>query len=63
MILHRREIERIQDALTKFPDVNTFELKQESESGIGNILSMTFAQEVNGLDGSFSLEITGVEDW
>jgi hypothetical protein len=63
MYLNRRDIERIQDVLAKFPDVTAFEIEQEGENGIGNILTMTFAQEINGQRGSFTTEISGVEDW
>lgn len=63
MILHRKDIEKIASVLEKFPDVEVFELTQDSSSGIGSIITMTFAQEVNGLRGSFDIEISGVEDW
>lgn len=63
MILHRKEIEKIKEVLEKFPDVEVFELEQTGNNGIGTILSMTFAQEVNDMRGSFEVEITGVEDW
>ncbi len=63
MILHKEEIEKIKEVLDKFQDVETFELEQTGGSGIGTILTMTFAQEVNGMRGSFEVEITGVEDW
>ncbi len=63
MILHKEEIEKIKEVLDKFQDVETFELEQTGGNGIGTILTMTFAQEVNGMRGSFEVEITGVEDW
>ncbi len=63
MFLHRKDIERIQSVLEKFPDVESFELECENSSGIGAYVTMTFNHEVNGLRGSFNVEISGVEDW
>ncbi len=63
MFLHRKDIERIQQVLEKFPDVETFEIEQEGGSGIGTYTHITFSHEVNGLRGSFNVEISGVEDW
>lgn len=63
VILHRADIERISDILAKFPDVEGFELTQESSSGIGSVTYITFAQNINGCKGSFEVEVSGVEHW
>ena len=63
MFLNRKDIEKIKEVLDKFPDVDTFELEQNGHSGIGSVTVMSFAQNVNGLEGSFDVEISGVEDW
>lgn len=63
MFLSRKDIEKIQSVLEKFPDTETFELDADSSSGIGTIITMTFVQEVNGMRGSFNVEISGVEAW
>ena len=63
MFLHRKDIEKIKEILDKFQDVNVFELEQSGHSGIGSVTTMTFAQNINGLSGSFDVEISGVEDW
>lgn len=63
MFLNRNNIEKIKAVLNQFPDVDSFELDSDSTSGIGSVLVMTFAQEVNGVRGSFDIEISGVEDW
>lgn len=63
MFLYKKDIEKIQSVLEKFLNVETFELDQEGENGIGTFTTMTFDQEVNGVKGSFKIEISGVEDW
>lgn len=63
MFLIRKDIEKILEVLDKFPDVEVFEVSQDTSSGIGSITTMTFSQEVNGVIGSFDVEISGVEDW
>lgn len=63
MILHRKDIEKIQEVLAKFPDVETFEIDADHSSGIGAYITMMFNHEVNGMRGSFTVEISGVEDW
>ncbi len=63
MILNRKDIEKIKAILDQFPEVNGFELNHDSSSGIGSVVSITFAKEINGVRGSFEVEISGVEDW
>jgi hypothetical protein len=63
MILHRKDVEKLKDIMDKFPDVTAVELRQENASGIGSCTYITFAQEINGLHGSFEIEINGVENW
>jgi hypothetical protein len=63
VVLHRSDIERISDILAKFPDVEAFELTQETSSGIGSVTYVTFAQNINGHNGSFEIEVSGVENW
>ncbi len=63
MYLNRKDLEKIQEVLDKFPDVEYFELEQESGSGIGSVTSVLFTQKVNGYPGQFKIEISGVEDW
>ena len=63
MILHKKDIEKIQDILKKFPNVETFEITNDNSSGIGSCVTMSFSHEVNGLTGIFEVEISGVEDW
>jgi hypothetical protein len=63
MFLNRADIEKIKDVLDQFPDLDIFELEQDSSSGIGSITTMTFAREINGLRGSFEIEVSGLENW
>ncbi len=63
MYLNRKDLEKMQDILSKFPEVDHFEINQESGSGIGSVITMKFTYEVNGHLGNFEIEISGVEDW
>ena len=63
MILHKKDIEKIKEVLEKFPEVETFEINSDHSSGIGAYVTMTIEHEVNGMRGSFNIEISGVEDW
>ena len=63
VVLRRSDIEKISDILAKFPDVEAFELTQETSSGIGSVTYVTFAQNINGYKGSFEVEVSGVENW
>ena len=63
MFLNRKDIEKIKSVLDQFPDLDLFELEQDSSSGIGSVITMTFAREINGLRGSFEIEVSGVENW
>ena len=63
VVLHRSDIEKISNILAKFPDVEAFELTQETSSGIGSVTYVTFAQNINGHKGSFEVEVSGVENW
>ena len=57
------EVEKILEIMKKFPDASSYVLEQESGSGIGNITSLTVRTQVNGFDGEFKIEISGIENW
>ena len=63
MHLNRLDIKRIANLLEKFPQVETFEINADASSGIGRSLTITFDQEIAGYSGSFTVEISGIEDW
>jgi hypothetical protein len=63
MYLCREEVVKILETMDKFPEATSFELLQEANTGIGCITSLTVHTKVNGLDGEFKTEISGVENW
>ena len=63
MYLNRKDIQKMNEVLGQFPDLDRFELNEENSSGIGSIVTMTFSREVNGIIGAFTIEIAGVEQW
>jgi hypothetical protein len=63
IILNRNDLAKIQQMLEKFPDTDFFSLTQESGSGIGSVLTMSFDYSVDDIRGTFTTEINGVEDW
>ena len=63
MFVTRKDIEKILETMDKFPDATRFELLQENCSGIGSITNLIVSTNVNGLDGEFKVEVSGVEDW
>ena len=63
MYIHKRDVEKILEVMNKFPDAESFALAQESSSGIGSVTTLTVRTQVNGFDGDFTIEISGVENW
>jgi hypothetical protein len=63
MYLCREEVQKILDTMDKFPEAKSFELVQDSHSGIGSVTTLIVHTTVNGLDGEFRTEISGVENW
>ena len=63
MYLCREEVVKILDTMDKFPEATSFELLQDNCSGIGSVTSLIVRTTVNGLDGEFKTEISGVENW
>lgn len=64
--LNRRELDRIRELLALFNEFGEYgyvELVQESDSGIGSILSAKFNIEHKKVDGEFSVVITSEEHW
>ena len=63
IILNKNDLAKIQQLLEKFPETDFFSLTQESGSGIGSVLTMSFDYSVDDIRGTFTTEINGVEDW
>lgn len=63
MKLTMRDLEKISDIMSKFPDIEEFELSQEVTSGIGCITTLTIETRIQDVVGEFTVEISGVEDW
>lgn len=63
MYILPEEVEKILEIMKKFPDATNFKLVQDGQSGIGSITNLIVYTEVNGLDGEFKIEISGVESW
>jgi hypothetical protein len=63
MYLCKEEVQKILDTMDKFPEATAFELTQDGHSGIGSITRLIVHTTINGLDGEFRTEISGVENW
>jgi hypothetical protein len=63
MYLCRDEVVKILATMDKFPETDSFELIQDQHSGIGSVTSLIVHTKINGLDGEFKVEISGVENW
>lgn len=63
MYLHRNDLQKMLSILEKFPDVETFEIKQDNSSGIGSHTTMIYEINANGVSGSFEVVISSVENW
>ena len=48
--------------MDQFPEATSFELTQDNMS-IGSVTSLIVYTKINGLDGEFKTEISGVENW
>jgi hypothetical protein len=63
MYLHKEDLKRMLEILEQFPDAEVVEVKQDSSSGIGSVTTMRVATQINGVEGRFEVEISGVEHW
>ena len=64
--LNRRELNRVLELLNLFNDTGDYgyvELVQESDSGIGSVLTAKFNISHKDIDGEFTVIITDVEHW
>jgi hypothetical protein len=63
MYLCRDEVVKILETMDLFPEATSFKLIEDSHSGIGSVTSLIVSTNINGLDGEFKVEISGVENW
>lgn len=63
MYLHRDDITKIQEILDKFPEVETFEIKNDTSSGIGAHTTIVIQTKINDVPGEFETVISSVENW
>ena len=63
MFITREEVQKISETMEKFPEAQSFKLEQTNHSGIGCVTTLIVHTRVNGLDGTFRTEISGVENW
>ena len=63
MYLCREDVVKILEVMDRFPEATSFELLQDNRSGIGSVTELIVNTTVNGLDGTFKTEISGVENW
>jgi len=63
MYLCREEVVKILETMDKFPEAASFKLLQDNSSGIGSVTELIVYTTINGLDGEFKTEISGVENW
>ena len=63
MYLCREEVVKILETMDKFPEATSFELIQNNIGAIGSVTSLIVNTKVNGLDGEFKVEISGIENW
>ena len=62
MYLCKEEVQKILKVMDKFPEATSFELIQDNMS-IGSVTNLIVHTKINGLDGEFKTEISGVENW
>ena len=63
IFLSRKEIGRIVETLTKFPDIDQIELIEQGHIGIGCLLDIKFEVEVNGTRGKMTVPIADESRW
>ena len=63
MYITIEEIQKISEIMTQFPEAQSFKLEETGHSGIGSITNLIVQTKVNGLDGTFTVEISGAENW
>lgn len=63
MFLHRDDIVYMAELINKFPDADTFELVQNTSSGIGAHTTLRVRTKIADVDGEFEMIVSSVENW
>jgi hypothetical protein len=63
MFICKDDVVKILDTMNKFPEASSFYLAKDLSSGIGTVITLTIATTINQVAGSFTVEISGVENW
>ena len=63
MFLHRDDLKKMVELTEKFPDVEIFEVESDNSSGIGAHVTMKVQTTVEGIEGTFEMVISSVENW
>ena len=63
ILLNRKDVQRIQDMLDKFKEVDNFSLVLDSQNEIGYNLKMIVDLEVHNVVGEFTIPIVDEKDW
>lgn len=63
MYLHKDDLKKMLEVLEKFPTVDVVDVEVDHSSGIGAITTIKFETKVDGVEGKFEVEISGVENW
>jgi len=63
MNITKKEVERILEVISQFPEVDQFELDQNNGSGIGSLTTLIVPTTIYGIKGKFTIEISNLEDW
>jgi len=58
-----KDIKDIQIVMKKFPDVESFQLHEHGNSGIGYLLDMEFETEINGIKCKVAVPIIDESMW
>ena len=60
--LNLSELNKIKE-ICELVGVERFTLEQQGESGIGNILTMSYESKIADYTAKVSIEVSGVESW
>jgi len=63
MYITKDDVEKILAVMNKFPTENAYQLESKNQAGIGSIMTLTIQTTIEGIDGNFIVEISGVENW